>query len=632
MRIQSTLLLGALLAGCTAPASFDDAAPVGSHDGAIVYGVDDRVDSNSHPDMLMREFADSVALVTWNWTIQSTNPTTGEVTLDETTLSDDFEDETGDPLCDGETFADDALAGRCTAFLIAPDRLVTAGHCFYKDLNDPYGNPTTLANHCGNHAYVFDFARDATGQRETIDADDVFHCEEVLDYYYDGSGVDYAVVQLDRPTNRQPLPIDESATMAAGDDITVIGHPDGILQKIADGGEVRSVESWGATAWIDTFHGNSGSPIIAQDTNQVVGILVRGATDYRRGEDDCWELNVTSSSPTDTYESFVGIDQIGQWLDVGEPNQNLAVASDRVALMEPQQLGTAAYETLGLRDGQGDRNHRAISWPGDEDWIAIPVIHGDEIDVTIAFDGNAADLDLQITDHAGVVQDTSAAGWSTSESVSYALTGNQSGYGAQVVYARVWGHNGATAPYSLTVDVTPAAMDLDGDGTAEDLATCGGDLGVTCPLFLGAGNALVPLECSPRANRIDAIGQDEVLDLSGEAGVCEPQTWSHRVYVDVATDHPYANNENATFDIHLPAGATSASFYATDVDTETGYDFVVLGDGTRHSGNLGATTFTNPTITETAPNGMHRPTAHLGFTSDPSFTRYGFLMHAIDWN
>ncbi len=60
----------------------------------------------------------------------------------------------------------------------------------------------------------------------------------------------------------------------------VIGHPSGLPTKVADGAQVCTQKGTHFSANLDTYGGNSGSAVFNAKTNEVVGILVRGANDY----------------------------------------------------------------------------------------------------------------------------------------------------------------------------------------------------------------------------------------------------------------------------------------------------------------------------------------------------------------
>ena len=62
----------------------------------------------------------------------------------------------------------------------------------------------------------------------------------------------------------------------------VIGHPGGITSVISDGAQVRSNQNLHFfQANLDTFEGNSGSPVFSEDTGVLEGILVRGENDWQ---------------------------------------------------------------------------------------------------------------------------------------------------------------------------------------------------------------------------------------------------------------------------------------------------------------------------------------------------------------
>ncbi len=61
----------------------------------------------------------------------------------------------------------------------------------------------------------------------------------------------------------------------------MIGHPVGLPTKFAGEAVVRSnQQSAFFVANLDTYGGNSGSPVFNSDTHEVEGILVRGETDF----------------------------------------------------------------------------------------------------------------------------------------------------------------------------------------------------------------------------------------------------------------------------------------------------------------------------------------------------------------
>jgi V8-like Glu-specific endopeptidase len=198
-------------------------------------------------------------------------------------------------LCPSEKFVEQNTGSFCSGFLIAPDLIVTAGHCV-PDLKS-----------CGEATYVFGYHVGSPGVLPTsIPATEAYTCAALLHTQSPSDGADFAVVKLDRPvTNHAPLNLRISGDIAVGADLTVMGYPEGLPLKIAGDAKVRSVTSPGFfVANTDSYAGNSGSAVINSLTHEVEGVLVRGekdflwtpqgcATSYRCKEDACRGEDIT---------------------------------------------------------------------------------------------------------------------------------------------------------------------------------------------------------------------------------------------------------------------------------------------------------------------------------------------------
>ncbi len=210
----------------------------------------------------------------------------------------------GFPACVGEPFANQPTAMFCTGFLVGPDLIATAGHCY-----DGSDIATTR--------FVFGFVMlNVTTPVTVVDADQVYTGIEVVGHALSGD-LDYAVIRVDRDVvapGAVPLEIRRSGTIPLGTQIGVIGHPWGLPLKIAFGSQttVRDQGPSGYfTANLDTYGGNSGSPVFNAATGVVEGILVRGATDFVI-QSDCFVSNqLTNSqggedvSKTTTFMQFI---------------------------------------------------------------------------------------------------------------------------------------------------------------------------------------------------------------------------------------------------------------------------------------------------------------------------------------
>lgn len=188
-------------------------------------------------------------------------------------------------FCPGERFADQPNPGMCSGFLIAPDLVVTAGHC------------AELPAACEGYKWVFDFKVDPqTGMAgKTVNPSDIYSCKRIVSKSLDTDlGTDFAVFQLDRKVEgRVPLEINYSGTIGDKAEIVVIGNPSGLPLKVTEGGKVRTNEHpMYFSATLDTYQGNSGSAVFNAETNMIEGILVRGENDFNMNPEQlCIESN-----------------------------------------------------------------------------------------------------------------------------------------------------------------------------------------------------------------------------------------------------------------------------------------------------------------------------------------------------
>lgn len=255
----------------------------------VVYDTDDRVDVYEHANASYRSYAaqSTVALIS-TWALSTSNP--ANCTTNTSNLESRYN------LCAGARFATQPAASYCSGTLIDDDLVLTAGHCI-----DESGSASM--ERCGDTYFVFDYRYEAAGRLATIQrAEDVYTCRDIVAYQNSG-GFDYAIIRLDRRATAagkvvRPVRTSRSA-LASGMGVVLIGYPSGLPAKIADGAIVTNprgatLDFFGAT--VDAFGGNSGSGVFDTSGN-VVGILVRGATDYLpETGPECKRVNTVSSS------------------------------------------------------------------------------------------------------------------------------------------------------------------------------------------------------------------------------------------------------------------------------------------------------------------------------------------------
>jgi len=194
-----------------------------------------------------------------------------------------FKDAMG--LCSNERFMDQPIASFCSGFAVGKNVIVTAGHCI------------TSEDDLKTVRFIFDYKyTDPTTVKTVFEKPLVLSGKRIIDRGLSG-GIDYAIIEVNEtiPQDRQ-LKINTTVKIADKETVYVIGHPVGLPLKIAGGSFVRiNTDPLFFTANLDTYGGNSGSPVFNARTNEVEGILVRGGVDFIK-KDGCRISNACPSS------------------------------------------------------------------------------------------------------------------------------------------------------------------------------------------------------------------------------------------------------------------------------------------------------------------------------------------------
>ena len=228
----------------------------------VIYGTDDRLDMYQVTNAAHRSSADSVVMLVNAAGISANNNGTSTI------VTKNFG--TAYNLCTTERFRDQPIAGFCSGFLVDPSLVATAAHCVEN------------ANLAGVR-FVFGFQmRNATTAETTVPTSEIYRGIRIIGRAIGNQGTDWCVVQLDRPVlNHRHVRLRRSGKIADNAGVYVIGHPVGLPKKWAGGASVRdNAPSRYFVANLDTYGGNSGSPVFNAATHDAEGILVRGETDF----------------------------------------------------------------------------------------------------------------------------------------------------------------------------------------------------------------------------------------------------------------------------------------------------------------------------------------------------------------
>lgn len=239
-----------------------------SQNPAVIYGEDNRKDFNEVNDEDLKRVARStIALISKEL-----------MTLDKPAGVYRFQKPaTSLPLCPSERFRQQSTWAHCSGSLIAPDLILTAGHCVMDESD------------CRSARYVFDYA--LTGSEPvflSVPQAQVYACAELIYTTAKRGPGDMAIVRLDRKVeDRAPLKM-ASQDLSFDDQVMMIGHPAGYPKKFTFDGKIRKLsDPHFFTVAIDAYTSNSGSSVFNQKTREIVGVLSSGEKDYTFTSNNC---------------------------------------------------------------------------------------------------------------------------------------------------------------------------------------------------------------------------------------------------------------------------------------------------------------------------------------------------------
>jgi hypothetical protein len=244
-----------------------------------VFGADDREDLSGATDPAILQSARSVAGMFTGLTPGPNNTFSIPTDVYSTrTWPHPVAGQPRQPMCSGERFLNQTTHyGMCTAFVVAPRVLLTAGHCL------------TNAN-LRTTFFAFGYRQDVLNPT-SLPANDVYTIDRVVlgrapNQTNTGAPIpqpayDWAAVVLDRPVDgRAALPLaDLNEVSAVGQNLYSIGHPHGLPLKVVTGGTNEAAQRTHFRTRLDLFEGNSGGPVFDAATHSVVGLVSVGIPD-----------------------------------------------------------------------------------------------------------------------------------------------------------------------------------------------------------------------------------------------------------------------------------------------------------------------------------------------------------------
>lgn len=230
-----------------------------------IYGEDNRREYFESPSETLRKVGRASTVLVDSSKVTEVGG--GEVELTGQTLG-----EKGS-FCPSVNYTEQPAPGKCSGFLVAPDVVVSAGHCIQTQ------------QQCDSTEFAFNFRYEQSTNEDVsrLSSDDVYSCDSIISQSWQRGGkYDYGVYRLDEPVEDvEPLNFRTDGKVAPDTKLAVVGHPMGLPLKIAADGEIRdnSPQDWFKYN-LDAFGGHSGAAVVNAETGVVEGIHVRGAPDY----------------------------------------------------------------------------------------------------------------------------------------------------------------------------------------------------------------------------------------------------------------------------------------------------------------------------------------------------------------
>lgn len=258
--------------------------------GAI-YGADSRRDISQMPPK-WQETASAVAVALPSFYLL---PLDMNSVFHEEYFDRNYQEQVG--LCEGEKYTHQTSFGHCTAFLVHPKILVTAGHCLI-----PTGEVNNEENsYCENFSFWLGYNDLNPTQSDVgfrIPQKNVAQCSKVIyainnEHAEPGEDpMDYAILELTEPvTHIAPIPLAKKSRKK-GSTVATIGHPHGLPAKFS-GRSFITEDHWRTVtaANLDTLAGNSGGPLL-NTKREVEGVLISGHEyDTYKSASGCERIN-----------------------------------------------------------------------------------------------------------------------------------------------------------------------------------------------------------------------------------------------------------------------------------------------------------------------------------------------------
>ncbi len=206
-------------------------------------------------------------------------------------VSADFVKAHKDPV--GELVAMGTWQRKGSGTLVGPNLFLTAGHCCRVVGKDGEGDcaagTADWEQFAASRSVSFNYEHEGNAASELL-PEDRYEVEAVVARERRSSSLDYMLLRLKgEPGTKYGWAKLQETPVAAGEKITIIGHPDGRAKQVSVGRITGTRTPWaGVPGWedvvdpdllhnADTLGGNSGSGMLSAKTGSLIGVHVAGS-------------------------------------------------------------------------------------------------------------------------------------------------------------------------------------------------------------------------------------------------------------------------------------------------------------------------------------------------------------------
>jgi V8-like Glu-specific endopeptidase len=192
-------------------------------------------------------------------------------------------------ICEDEKFAKQlSMRNNCTAILVSPKHLLTAGNC----ITDHY---------CSNDLYwfMFDYSLKNGGPFDVKHHNDnFFRCDKIVKRVFDpNTATSFTLMELKKTVKGvTPMKYRKSGSLELNEELIVMGHPRGLPLKIANNVQVWDQNETHFTLNSDISGETRGAAILNAKSLELEGIMVYGTPNYEQIGRDCQNTPVYPNS------------------------------------------------------------------------------------------------------------------------------------------------------------------------------------------------------------------------------------------------------------------------------------------------------------------------------------------------